>query len=117
MTEEHSTHIDKTEFVRIGIVLLAAAAVWARLYEPFNSISVIGLLACVIGGYPIYREAFESILERRMTMELSMTIAIAAAMAISEFFTALIIIAFVLIAEILEDLTVGRGRKAIHELL
>src|SRR5262249_12086117 len=53
----------------------------------------------------------------RMTMELSMTIAIGAAVAISEFFTALVIIAFVLIAEILEELTVGRGRPAIHDLL
>jgi cation transport ATPase len=117
MTEEHSSHIDRTEFVRIGVVLLAPAAVWTRLWEPFGTISVTGLVACLIGGYPIYREAFESVLERRMTMELSMTIAIGAAMAISEFFTALIIIAFVLIAEILEELTVGRGRRAIHELL
>ena len=52
-----------------------------------------------------------------MTMELSMTIAIAAALIIGEYVTALVIIAFVLIAEILEELTVGRGRKAIHDLL
>jgi len=38
-------------------------------------------------------------------------------MLISEFFTALVIIGFVLIAEILEGLTVGRGRRAIHDLL
>jgi P-type Cu+ transporter len=117
LTEEHSSHIDSTEFVRIGVVLLAAAAVWLRFWEPFATISLIGLAACLVGGYPIYREAFDSLLERRMTMELSMTIAIGAAMAISEFFTALIIIAFVLIAEILEELTVGRGRRAIRELL
>jgi Cd2+/Zn2+-exporting ATPase/Cu+-exporting ATPase len=52
-----------------------------------------------------------------MTMELSMTIAIAAAAAIGEFFTALVITLFVLIAEVLEGLTVGRGRKAIGDLL
>jgi P-type Cu+ transporter len=48
-----------------------------------------------------------------MTMELSMTIALLSALAIGEFFTALIITAFVLAAEILEGLTVGRGRRAI----
>src|SRR5262249_49912094 len=39
------------------------------------------------------------------------------ALVIAEFFTALIIIAFVLVAEILEGLTVGRGRHAIQDLL
>ena len=60
---------------------------------------------------------FEAILARRMTMELSMTIAIGAALAIGQFFTALVIILFVLIAEVLEGMTVGRGRRAIKDLL
>jgi heavy metal translocating P-type ATPase len=67
--------------------------------------------------WPILKEAFENIVERRMTMELSMTIAIVAAAAIGEFFTALVITLFVLVAEVLEGLTVGRGRKAIRDLL
>jgi Cd2+/Zn2+-exporting ATPase/Cu+-exporting ATPase len=50
-------------------------------------------------------------------MELSMTIALAAALVIGELFTALVITAFVLVAEVLEGLTVGRGRRAIHDLL
>src|SRR5436190_8697457 len=117
----HSTvswrDIEKSEIARIVFVGLAAAAVWFRIWEPFDRISLIGVIGALVGGYPIYHEAIESILERRMTMELSMTIAIGAAVAISEFFTALVIIAFVLIAEILEDLTVGRGRRAIRDLL
>jgi P-type E1-E2 ATPase len=52
-----------------------------------------------------------------MTMELSMTIAFVAAAGIGQFFTALIITLFVLVAEVLEGLTVGRGRKAIRDLL
>jgi Cd2+/Zn2+-exporting ATPase/Cu+-exporting ATPase len=52
-----------------------------------------------------------------MTMELSMTIAIGAALAIGQFFTGLVIILFVLIAEVLEGMTVGRGRRAIKDLL
>ena len=95
---------------------LAAAAVWFRVWEPFSRISVIGILATVIGGYPIFKEAFENIVERKMTMELSMTIALLSALAIGEFFTALVITAFVLAAEVLEGLTVGRGRRAIQDL-
>ena len=96
---------------------VAAAAVWFRLWEPFPHISVIGIAAALIGGYPIFKEAFENIVERKMTMELSMTIALLAALAIGEFFTALVITGFVLAAEVLEGLTVGRGRRAIQSLL
>jgi Cu+-exporting ATPase len=52
-----------------------------------------------------------------MTMELSMTIALLSALAIGEFFTTLVITGFVLAAEVLEGLTVGRGRRAIQSLL
>jgi Cd2+/Zn2+-exporting ATPase/Cu+-exporting ATPase len=52
-----------------------------------------------------------------MTMELSMTIALVSALAIGEVFTGLVIVFFVLIAEVLEVLTVGRGRRAIQDLL
>src|ERR1700688_3425615 len=113
----HEHDLEWLELVRIAFVALAAAAVWVRVWEPFPRISVIGILATLIGGYPIFKEAYENIVERKMTMELSMTIALLAALAIGEFFTALVITAFVLAAEVLEGLTVGRGRHAIQDLL
>src|SRR6476646_713467 len=109
--------IEWPEIARIAFVALAAAAVWFRVWEPFPAISLIGVAGLLVGGWPIIKEAFENILQRRMTMELSMTIAIVAAAAIGEFFTALVITLFVLVAEVLEGLTVGRGRKAIRDLL
>jgi Cd2+/Zn2+-exporting ATPase/Cu+-exporting ATPase len=117
---EHADHEHKPEWIelaRIGFVALAAAAVWFRIWEPLPRVSVIGIAATLIGVYPIFREAWENIVERTMTMELSMTIALLAALAIGEFFTALVISAFVLVAEVLEGLTVGRGRRAIRDLL
>jgi len=115
--EEHGHGVEWTELVLIAFVAIAAAAVWFRLLEPFSHISVIGIAATLIGGYPIFKEAFENIVERKMTMELSMTIALLSALAIGEFFTALVITGFVLAAEVLEGLTVGRGRRAIQSLL
>jgi len=114
---DHDHLFEWSEAVRIGLVAIAAAAVWFRVWEPFPAVSVIGVVGLLIGGWPILKEAFENIVERRMTMELSMTIAIVAAAAIGEFFTALVITLFVLVAEVLEGLTVGRGRKAIRDLL
>ncbi|HLI22441.1 MAG TPA: cation-translocating P-type ATPase [Stellaceae bacterium] len=114
---EHGHGFAAVEAARIAIVAFAAMAVWLRLWEPFASVSVIGIAGLVIGGWPIVSEAAENALARRMTMELSMTIAIVAAAAIGEFFTALVITLFVLVAEVLEGLTVGRGRRAIRDLL
>jgi len=115
--EEHGHGVEWAELVRIAFVALAAVAVWFRLWEPFPRLCVIGIAAALIGGYPIFKEAFENIVERKMTMELSMTIALLSALAIGEFFTALVITGFVLAAEVLEGLTVGRGRRAIQSLL
>jgi len=114
---DHEHALEWPEMLRIALVAVAAACVWWRLWEPFTAISVIGLIGLAVGGWPIFKEALENLLEKRMTMELSMSIAIIAAAAISEFFTALVITLFVLVAEVLEGLTVSRGRHAIRDLL
>jgi cation transport ATPase len=103
----HEHGLEFAEVLRVVFVAVAAAAVWFQVWEPFHRVSVIGLAAALIGGYPIFKEAFENIVERRMTIELSMTISLVSALAIGEFFTALVITAFVLGAEILEGLTVA----------
>jgi Cd2+/Zn2+-exporting ATPase/Cu+-exporting ATPase len=115
--EAHDHGFEWQDGVRIVLVALAAALVWFRVWEPFARVSIIGVAGTLIGIYPILKEAWENVTERRMTMELSMTIAILAALAIGQFFTALIIVLFVLIAEVLEGLTVRRGRTAIKDLL
>ena len=114
---EHEYNFAWIDLVRIAFVALAIVASWLRLWEPLASFDVIGLVATIMGGYPVFRAAFSALVARRMTMELSMTIALAAALAIAEFFTALVIVLFVLVAEVLEGLTVTRGRRAIKDLL
>jgi cation transport ATPase len=94
-------HVEPFELIRIAVTAVVAAAVWFRVWEPFPHVSVLGIAGVLFGGYPIFEEAFENLLERRMTMELSMTIALLAALGIGEFFTSLIITVFVLVAEVL----------------
>src|SRR5215469_3605028 len=105
------------EAAQIVVVAVAAVAVKLHVWEPWPHISVIAIAGLLIGGWPIFEEAYEHVAARRMTMELSMAIAIVAAAAISEYFTALIITLFVLVAEVLEGMTVSRGRRAIRDLL
>jgi len=113
---EHG-HVELFDIIRILATAIVAGLVWFRVWEPFPHFSPIGIVGVLFGGWPIFDEAFENLRERRMTMELSMTIALLAALGIGEFVTALIITAFVLAAEVLEGLTVGRGRRAISDLL
>jgi cation transport ATPase len=54
------------------------------LQPVFFWLGAIGFITALIGGYPIFKEAVSSLTERRMTMELSMTIAICAALAIAK---------------------------------
>lgn len=115
--QQTAYRISWLEIFRIAVVLGAAIAVSFRTREPFALVSFIGVTGLIIGGWPIFMEAIKSLIARRMTMELSMAIAIVAAAAISEFFTSLVITLFVLVAEVLEAMTVSRGRSAIHDLL
>ena len=114
---EHDHAFDWQEMARIGFVAVAAGAFWFVGVSLGLPLVLAGVVCALVGGYPIFHEAIENILERRMTMELSMAIAILAALAIREVFTALVITLFVLVAEVLEGLTVGSGRRAIRHLI
>jgi Cd2+/Zn2+-exporting ATPase/Cu+-exporting ATPase len=113
----HGPGIGWHEGLRIGFVALAAGVLWLRPAFLRGHLVLAGWAAISVGGYPILKEAVENLRERRMTMELSMTLALACAAAIGEYFTALVITLFVLVAEMLEGRTVGRGRRAIEDLL
>src|SRR6202158_1341945 len=106
-----------SERVRIALIALGALATWLGLWKALGGVGVLAIAIAFVGGWALLREAFSAVLARKMTMELSMTIAIAAAFAIGESFTGLVIILFVLVAEVLEHLTIGRGRTAIANLL
>src|SRR5689334_1087550 len=122
MTESDDEHVhdheqDWLEWGRVVFVAVILLLAWLGVVPRVRGIDLLALMGILIGGYPIFKEAISDLLERRMTMELSMTIALVAASVIGEFVTALVIMVFVLIAEILEAMTVGRGRRAIRELL
>jgi P-type Cu+ transporter len=114
---DHRHALTWREINRVLFVAAAAGAIWFLQGASNPYLTALGVLCTLVGGFPIFHEAYENILQRRMTMELSMAIAIVAALAIREIFTALVITLFVLVAEILEGLTVSRGRTAIRRLV
>ena len=115
--DEHEAAFTRIALARIALVAVAVALVGLRLVEGNWLVGGIAVAVTLVGGFPLLAEAWEAVPTRRMTMELSMTIALLAALAIGEFLTVLVIVLFVLIAEEIEKLTVGRGRRAIEDLL
>jgi heavy metal translocating P-type ATPase len=118
---DHGVHdhaaFEPMAIARIVVAVIGATLVWFKVWEPIPQVSVVGVAVLLFSGWPVLREAVENVLERRMTMELSMTIAIVAAAAIGEWFTAIVVLLFVLVAEELEHMTVAKGRVAIKELV
>jgi Cd2+/Zn2+-exporting ATPase/Cu+-exporting ATPase len=115
LVSEHENHA--AEYVRLIVmaaVILASLSGWWRHWM---SRDWLAFVATLVGGFPIFEEAWENVRKRRMTMELSMTIALVAALCIGQFFTALVIAFFVLFAELLEGFTIGGGRRAIQTLV
>ena len=76
--------IAPSELIRIALILFVATLLWFRVWDGFGHQRLVGLTATLAGGYPIFKEAFDNMRQRRMTMELSMTIALVAALAIGE---------------------------------
>ncbi|WP_316668260.1 cation-translocating P-type ATPase [uncultured Propionibacterium sp.] len=98
--------------------MLACAVVMAfGLDWPGARLPLVAVTGIVAGCWPIVVEAAGDIRHRRMSMELSMIIAIIAAAAVGEWSTALVITVFVLAAEILEELSMDRGRDALTDLM
>ena len=114
---DHEHPAGHAEYIRIGLLALVIVASLSGWWKNFMSRDWLAFAATAIGGFPIYAEAWENLRKRRMTMELSMTIALIGALCIGQFLTALVIAFFVLFAELLEGRTVAGGRKAIEKLI
>ena len=105
------------DYARMAIVAAAIPVTRLHLVPAIAGFDPVGIAAALIGAYPIVREAIHDAMARRMTMELSMTMALVAALSIREVFTADVIILFVLFAESVEEMTMHRGRRAVQELI
>ena len=115
--QENHHETSRAAYVRLGLMALVIVASLTGWWRHLMSRDWLAFAATLIGGFPIFKEAWENLRKRRMTMELSMTLALIAALCIGQFLTALVIAFFVLFAELVEGYTVGGGRRAIQNLI
>ena len=111
--------IEHSDIVRIVLVGLTALGAWTAgtVGAPSRVVGVVGAAALVVGCWPLVVEAAGDLRRRRMSMELSMLLAVVAAAVIGEWVTALAVTVFALCAEVLEDLSMDRGRDALTDLM
>ena len=104
------------DVVRLLLVGAAALLSWIGLWKSFAPVDVIAVAASLAGGYPVYVETFQSLRQRHINMEVSMTIAIVASLLFLQFLPAVVITFFVLLSEYIETYAVDRGRDTIVKL-
>ena len=111
--------IERSDILRIAVVGLTVLGAWVAgaAGTPGWAVGAVGAAALLVGCWPLVVEAVGDLRERRMSMELSMLLAIVAAAAIGEWVTALAVTVFALCAEVLEDLSMDRGRDALTDLM
>ncbi|MBS7577595.1 MULTISPECIES: cation-translocating P-type ATPase [unclassified Enterococcus] len=114
------SRIDPKDIYRvIFTALIAGLVLTISMTQPSNKILIILLTAIglIVGCWPIIMESWEDIQAKKMSMDLSMLIAIIAAASIGQGTTSLVITLFVLVAEILEDLCMAQGEASLSNLL
>ena len=111
--------IEWADVVRIAAVGLAALGAWiaGAAGTPGWAVGAVGAVVLAVGCWPLLVEAAGDLRARRMSMELSMLLAIVAAAVIGEWVTALAVTVFALCAEVLEELSMDRGRDALTDLM
>ena len=111
--------IERSDILRIAVVGLAVLGAWiaGTTGTPGWAVGAAGAVVLAVGCWPLLVEAAGDLRERRMSMELSMLLAIVAAAAIGEWVTALAVTVFALCAEVLEELSMDRGRDALTDLM
>ncbi len=104
------------ELLRIGAVAFLIILSWAKI-PSLNLGFDIAIVAVLLGGYSILRDAYYSLRVRTVDVPVFMGIAIIASTMIGQYLSAAVVAFFVLASEFLEEHTINRSRRAIGELM
>jgi len=113
---EHSIReecIEKILLVTVGVFVVLGWVGITLPYIPFN----IAVIAIVIGMVPILKKAIYGILAKNINVQAFITIAVVGSCIIEEYLAGATVVFIMLIGEVLEDYTIEKSRKAIHDLI
>jgi heavy metal translocating P-type ATPase len=101
-----------TRLVLVGFIatLCGIATYEFHILFPFDFIAIATVL---LGGYPVFKETILSLRRGRITMEVSMAVAIVASLLLRQFAVSVLVTFFVLLSEYIEKYAVDKGRQTI----
>jgi Cd2+/Zn2+-exporting ATPase len=101
----------------VGILIIAS---WALSYweiGPYFLNAGLALFATLFGGYLRFIAGFKDIYNRKITVNVFVTVALIATVAVGEFRAAAVIVFIMAVAGALETYTLGKTRRSIRNLL
>lgn len=103
--------------VIVGILILVS---WALTYweiGPYFLSAGLGLIATLFGGFQRLIAGFKDVYNRKITVNVFVTVALIATVAVGEFLSAAIIVFIMAVAGAFESYTLDKNRRSIRNLL
>ncbi|MCD6394653.1 MAG: cation-translocating P-type ATPase, partial [Planctomycetes bacterium] len=101
----------------VGVLILASWALAWREIGPYFLNAGLALFATLFGGYLRFVSGFKDIYNRKITVNVFVTVALIATIAIGEFRAAAVIVFIMAVAGALESYTLDKTRRSIRNLL
>ena len=103
--------------VTVGVLILIS---WALTYGGIGPLFLgagLALVATLFGGYQRFLTGFKDIYNRKVTVNVFVTVALIATVAVGEFLSAAIIVFIMAVAGAFESYTLDKNRRSIRNLL
>ncbi len=99
----------------LGVVILGE---WGGVFAILNSLIPLpaGALFVLLGGFPVFRNVLRSALKKQITSHTLMTLGVIAALVVGQWVTALIVVLFMRVGDMVERITTESARQAVKEL-
>ena len=111
-------HVRGTVLLVLGVISTVASLLILQTSIAFASVTGIALaLVAVVCGYTIYVTAFRLLFRKRITVQLFVTVAIAASIAAGYYIPAATVVVIILAGTTLEDYVLYRTRGSIEKLV
>jgi Cd2+/Zn2+-exporting ATPase len=101
----------------VGILILTSWALAHWAIGPYFLNAGLALIATLFGGFQRFIACFKDIYHRRITVNVFVTVALVATVAVGEFRPAAIIVFIMAVAGAFESYTLDKSRKSIRNLL
>jgi Cu+-exporting ATPase len=103
----------------LAILAMVVAGEWFGVFDWLTTRLPwpVGLVAVLIGGFPVFRNVVRAALRRQVIAHTLMTVGVIAAMLVGEWATALVVVVLMRVGDYVERFTASHARSAVRDLM